>query len=340
MFVITGDAANDFLYTYKQYFDSVNAKVITVNKITDFQESFEKIFGFLSESTTNNENTSEDDLTKTIDNIERIKSSYQIGKTAEEEIFELLKFTFPKYVVEDTSKLSHSGDIHMHDLKNNILYMFEIKNKLTITAEDINKFERDIKTLYKTYKRVIGVLISLKCDIPIYGELSIQNDKVYITEKYINSECLKIIIDSYESILKQKKKNKNKIDYIISENIYTLLAKLNLEYHDIMENKEIYEKQIEFNNTSTANMTKLINSLNVRQEFITFIRKEFCKEDMIDENEKQQVENDLEIIRLSQYLTSMTKSKITKSSLLSEFPKLKNLIQKTKLEELISKYRN
>lgn len=285
----------------------------------------------------------DDKLDKLINLIEEkitTKTSYELGKVGETSVEDLLKQTFPKLEIQNVASIPHQGDVQMRDYKNDILFMFEIKNKQQINLADINKFKDDVKTLEKSNSHVVGIFISLVSNIPIYGEFNINNNLTYITNKYMNSECLKVIVDSYIYLLKQKLKIETNVQYTIPENVYTLLAKINSEYNDLNNELDILQKQVDYNKASTSSMLILIEKINIRKKFINYIKQEFLKLNITDPIEKKKVEEENEIDKFREYLKSISVWRITKRDLLSNFPNLKTLINENKLEVLIRKYRN
>lgn len=117
-----------------------------------------------------------------------------IGLIGEEDIVNNLNIDFPNMFVKHVSNISHQCDIHVEDPISNILYMIEVKNKLSITREDIDKFESDIDK--SGNKRTIGLFISLNCE-NIPGKISpinpfyIDTNKIYMIG--YNKEILSLI---------------------------------------------------------------------------------------------------------------------------------------------------
>lgn len=269
------------------------------------------------------------------------RSGYTIGKLGEDYIENMLRETFPKFSVENMAMIHHSGDIHMRDLKNDILYMFEIKNKRAINAADMDKFNDDIDGLKKTNKNVIGVMLSLRCHIPIYGHFSIDKNKVYLTENFINSECLRIVVDSYTTLLKGNAETKvEKTEFVIPENIYVLLARISSEYKDLEEQEAMLLEQLKMNEKSSAMATTMLHKTSLKKEFINFIRNEFSNIGCINEIDKRKIEEEMEVSKMKKWINETAKSKITKKGLIEEFPKLKRMISSATLTELLQRFKN
>lgn len=106
-----------------------------------------------------------------------------LGLIGEEDIVNNLNVDFPNMFVRHVSNISHQCDIHVEDPISNILYMIEVKNKISITKEDIDKFEFDVDK--SDNKRTIGLFISLNCE-NIPGKISqinpfnIDSNKIYM----------------------------------------------------------------------------------------------------------------------------------------------------------------
>lgn len=314
---------------------------------TSLNERETSIYSVDTENNTENNAENNERMEKKLDKLinlveEKIttKTSYELGKVGEMSVEDLLKQTFPKLEIQNVASIPHQGDVQMRDDKNDILFMFEIKNKQQINLADINKFKDDVKTLEKSNTHVVGIFISLVSNIPIYGEFNINNNLTYITNKYMNSECLKVIVDSYIYLLKQKSKIETNVQYTIPENVYTLLAKINSEYNDLNNELEILQKQVDYNKASTSSMLILIEKINIRKKFINYIKQEFLKLNIIDPIEEKKVEEENEIDKFREYLKARSIRKITKRDLLSEFPNLKTLIMDNKMDVLIREYRN
>lgn len=85
-----------------------------------------------------------------------------LGAIGEEDIVQSLNTDFPNMFVSHVSNIPHQCDIHIEDPASNILYMIEVKNKVSISKEDIIKFESDVDI--SPNKRTIGLFISINCD--------------------------------------------------------------------------------------------------------------------------------------------------------------------------------
>ena len=125
-------------------------------------------------------------------------SSQHLGVIGENHIYEILCSL--NYNPINTSKIAHVGDIHLKF--DNFILMFEIKNKLKITKDDITKFKSDIETLKQTHGNVCGCFISLCERLPFkfnIHETYMTNPNKYILQTYI--ESLKLIFQSNNNLI-------------------------------------------------------------------------------------------------------------------------------------------
>lgn len=262
-------------------------------------------------------------------------NSQKLGVIGEQTIYDRLRKLFPKLIVESTGKNAHVADIHMTDEKYNIKYVFEIKNKTSLTAEDLNKFERDLLTMKNDKYRIVGIFISLRCTIPRYGNCNIQRDKCYLSEEFTSDENIKLIVEMYKVILKPLPRQEP-VEYIIPENIKQLLYQLKSEYKTLSNQKDMYLQQIQFNNQSNENMHKLLSKLELQKHFINFINQEF--KDIEDEDTVQETIKDIEEEKLRSYIKATAKSNIRKSDLIEMFPRITKL-KTMLLKDIIAEYK-
>jgi len=269
-----------------------------------------------------------------------MKSSAYLGEEGEDKIFKWLQELYPKHETIRTGREPHVCDIHSTDYKNNIRFIFEIKNKLYINQEDLNKFNRDLTGIRESDPKIrnVGIFVSLHCPIQKYGNMSIGKNECYLSDNYVTKECLKLIIETYKTLItstdENKKSEKNNFD--VPANVFHLLAELRREYLNNKKARDVYLQQIEMNNKSTNMMTELVAKTNIQQEFINFINNEF-KEILTDEMISATLEEDKEK-KLREYLKTKPKSMIKKGVLLEEFPDIPDLKTMT-LSAIIEKYK-
>ena len=187
-------------------------------------------------------------------------SSYNLGRIGEQAVLAIIEKVRPAFDSNLVSATGHVADIHSIDYKNNIKYVFEIKYKLKITKEDVNKFVRDIENIQKSESlqyRVIGFFISLNSDvIPSIGNLSISRDKIYITRNYFSENMLNLIfqfVETYISIYNEiPESNTTHVKYELSSNVLELLVKLRSEYASLTKEMELYT-QMKINTEQNLN---------------------------------------------------------------------------------------
>lgn len=281
-------------------------------------------------------------LQQVLDNQNKTLKSQELGVKGEEEIFEIIKSSFPDYENLLVSKISHISDIHSIDRKNKLLYVYEIKNKSYITSDDLTKFNKDLQTVREKFVdlKAIGIFISIHSPIPRIGNLSIKLDKCYLTKEYVNAECIKLIVNMYSNILSKTDKSdipKNK--YIIPNEVYRLISELKSQYSILNANKEIYENQIKMNDKSTGFMHELLAKTKIQLSFIEFLNQEFESDlSLTNEVEKNNSKiNKLEEERLENYIKSTNKKQIRKNKLLELFPNI-DWIKTSTLNQIIDKY--
>ena len=103
-------------------------------------------------------------------------NNYVKGNIGESIIMEALRNIYSSHLIEDTSKQSHVGDIHITNLKDNSIIMIESKYKQTITNNDVEKFYSDIEHLHEINKNIsCAIFVSiLSKNIPGVGEFNIE----------------------------------------------------------------------------------------------------------------------------------------------------------------------
>lgn len=103
-------------------------------------------------------------------------TSTQIGQEGETMVLSVLKKYMPSWNFEDTAKTTACGDINMSHPQKTYTILIEVKNKQTVTKEDMEKFRRD---LYAQQQNGVagGIFVSLRTtNIPGYGGFSVSMD--------------------------------------------------------------------------------------------------------------------------------------------------------------------
>ena len=272
-----------------------------------------------------------------------IKSSYDLGVIGEEQVYNSICEWFDEFENIVVSKSPYLCDIHSIDRNNNILYAYEIKNKSTITIDDLRKFERDLNNIQEQNisLKVIGLFISLNSNIPRHGKFDITKTKCYITKSYFTKEILQIIEKTYKEVLTQISENENngKIEYIVPENVYKLLTNLKCNYQDLIDSKKIIEDQINFNSKSNENMEKLRLKMNAQIELINFINKEFVDTKILDNETVENIKIEDEKTKLTNYLNTTSPSRVTKKTLIEMCPLLKSELVTMTMNKIFEKYK-
>lgn len=264
-------------------------------------------------------------------------SSYALGKMGEGEIFEMLRKTFPRFETILTNDVAHSGDIQMHDPINDVTYLIEVKNKQSLTSNDISKFEDDISRLKQSTPRTIGVFLSLNSPIPKYGEMAVDLNHIYLSRNYVSPECIELAIDMFGKLLSPSIEGGNnqpekEVQYEIPKNVYTLVGQLQLQYYSLQRDKEDCELQIDQNGKSTQRMITMLARIQLKLEFITMLNREFKTVT------KQQDVNmlDIEETKLRKYIELHSHPK--KKDLIDNFPLLATRLQALTLKNILMKY--
>lgn len=251
--------------------------------------------------------------------------SRNLGIDGELVMLDRLKELFPKFEVKLVSDISHSCDIHMISDIHKFIFAFEIKNKLSVTNEDVSKFENDLRYLSNHFNeyRIIGIFISLHSNIPKYGKFFIDTSLCYLSKEFTSDSCIQLIVKSYLTVHSSKVESpRQKIQYEIPRNVFTLLSELKFQYSLNNSNIEIYRKQIEINKQSTSSMYELIARTEVQRNLINFINKEFEEIDNPDTSQNKQIADEQ---KLKEYLRNKTRKSIKKSELKELFPFISSL---------------
>ena len=270
-------------------------------------------------------------------------SSYNLGKFGEQAVLSIIEKVRPAFDSNLVSATGHVADVHSIDYKNNIKYVFEIKYKLKITKEDVNKFVRDIENIQKSESlqyRVIGFFISLNSDvIPSIGNLSISRDKIYITRNYFSENMLNLIfqfVETYISIYNEiPESNTTHVKYELSSNVLELLVKLRSEYASLTKEMELYT-QMKINTEQNLNsIYELMSKVTLKEQFIRFINNEFS--DVLPEIKEDISSN--EEYKLREYIQSHKKKSIKKRDLLKLFPTMMTKLSSMTLNDILAEYK-
>ena len=278
-----------------------------------------------------------DEINEITDLDDLMQAPPMIGDEGEEFVYELITQSFPTFENIIVSSTAHVADIHSKDLSNNVLYVYEVKNKKHLTAEDVDKFGRDLEEMKKQEPnlKVIGIFVSLLCPIPKIGYLSIDFDRCFLSENYVNTNCLSLVVSMYSRIFSRIEKPTERVNYEVPVAVYKLLSELRNQYTDLVNNKQMYEEQIQMNKKSTAFMHELLAKTNVQISFVNYINNEFG--DLLETQDAQENLRNIDEDKLCEYIKSTPRSKITKKHILDTFPSITRL-KTMKLADIITAY--
>lgn len=312
---------------------NLNSELTTHNKYMKLVNEEQKI-------------TSNDEVkTQKPDSTSMHYSSYELGRIGESDVLKIIEKIRPAFDTKLVSSTGHFADIHSIDLNNNIKYIFEIKHKISVTKDDVSKFEHDmenIQNLDHSPNKIFGIFISLNSNtIPSIGNMAISRNKIYLTRNYYSESILDLIfrlIETYFGVLNNindaETKTKN-IKYEISPNVLELLVKLRSEYATLTREMEIYTNMKNNTEQNLISIQELIGKLILKEQFIKFINNEFA--DILPELNDDLVSN--EENKMKEYIQLHAKKSIKKKDLLSLFPTMRTKIASMKLEDLITEYK-
>ena len=320
----------------------------SINKTIDVQKNDGDVFTHKSvndKKETYNTSSKENQSNLTISRKTQNQTSYDIGAMGEQEVLEMIKTIRPKFETTLVSSTGHVADIHSIDHNHHIKYIFEIKHKQHITKDDVNKFKDDVRSMQQseTLNTIIGVFISLNSDtIPLIGNILITKSTIYLTKKYFTVESLSILfkmIETYFACIGTKNKTeqkRNKVTYVIPDNVLGLLVRLQTEYASLNKEKNILVAMKESTEQNANHIQNLLGNIVLKQEFISFINNEF--KDILP----HAVDNITmsEETRLREYLRKTAKSNVKKRDLLTMFPTMQTKLSAMHLPDILKEYTN
>lgn len=183
------------------------------------------------------------------------------GSLGEQSVMNVIKndMRYADAKVLDTSGQTASGDFHMHWDK--LKCMFEIKNKKTLTLEDMNKFERDVKESSSVIN--CAIFVSLKTDMfPNRSREIIQLDMInnipviytYLSDPiqiHYSIICIRNILNSSNNNDEQTQK---------------LLAYFQRYTKDVCYYYSFFTKQLKQKQNEIRNIQKEISKLGILDE--------------------------------------------------------------------------
>lgn len=121
------------------------------------------------------------------------------GLSFEKKVLEFFRENYRRMEILSMTHTNSSGDIHITDDDTKTFYLIELKNKTTITKEDIQKFQNDCEKIFETKNNYhkVGIFISSVCNIPRHGELDLVQENgmtfYYMAKEYITKQIFDII---------------------------------------------------------------------------------------------------------------------------------------------------
>ena len=206
------------------------------------------------------------------------KSSYQLGIEGEADIAQLIAQVAPKFEIVNTSKIAHSGDLHVFDTKHKIEYLVECKNKQTIDRKgDIDKFisdvegERTKQTTSDGYT-VVGIFFAIRNDkIPTIGEYAFTNNMIYLSKQFINKEVLRIIFSMFKFYITLQPISKHNDGHELSPETRKMLNCLKSECQKFEEEKNTYNKMLKNANAIVSDIQGLNKNITIKETIIRMI---------------------------------------------------------------------
>ena len=234
-----------------------------------------------------------DEINNTLKPIVRFysKSTEEKGTAGEKFIYNILT-TSERYVgaiVEDTSGLAKHSDL-LFKWKQ-MKCIIEVKNKVTLRREDIEKFERDIDASVISSNINCAMFISLQTDIfPSRSRNIVQFD--YYNNILVSYLYLSSISDIHYAICCM---DKLILSVTTNDEQTTKLIKHFTNYHALVTStKTFYEKQIVSKNKEISQLTKLIRQLDNENKLITFDYSTFIKSDDVETETEIETETEVE----------------------------------------------
>ena len=242
--------------------------------------------------------------TYNINNITENKLSQNKGQSGEMIVYEILIEKFRDYIIENTAKIPHSGDIQVTIPKNNNKIIVEVKNyNKTVDQGEIDKLKFDMKFNYINY----GILVSLNSGIvgkkrfefetfyyesnyyyilyvPYAMHKIMPNKKNIIIHNYYEESIINlsikmefslcIMVNLQKSIIKND--NSNFRHYNLDENVNKIISELQKIYDEFIlvkqsnvKMEENIKKSLEINSITIRDFennikNKINNLLNLR----------------------------------------------------------------------------
>ena len=256
-------------------------------------------------------------------------TSQHLGVIGEKYVLDLLHQIRPKNETLLVSTMSHVADLHSIDQIHNLFWMIEVKNKSTLTTEDVNKFKRDLARITQQQAnnklKVIGLFLSLRStSIPKIGDLFISGNEIYLSKSYFTNESLKIVfnfVEQYQTFFDASNSESIQGEQrtILSGETLELFALLNTEYQHLARDLELYDSMRSNCSTNLQHIEELTISARMKQRLIYCLNRQISNsDDVIDKTaEDIQYNSFIEFVK-----TQKRKSNIQKQIIIQQFPAL------------------
>jgi hypothetical protein len=190
-------------------------------------------------------------------------SNEEKGTAGEQTVMNILME--PKYEsakVFDTSGEAACGDIHFH--WNDLRCLIEVKNKKTITLEDMKKFERDVRNCKESNKNINCAIFVSLCSGQYPGrsretiQLDMINNVPVIYTYIANLDMLHYSIMCLNNLVKNTKTD--------SHTMETLMSYYNGYAKHVGKSITYFSKLIKSHETNIKSLKKEINQLTILDE--------------------------------------------------------------------------
>lgn len=203
-----------------------------------------------------------------------VNTSVELGQIGERDILQLLTTCFPSDIISDMTHIPHSTDIILET--KDIVFAFECKNKLTITKEDVTKFNNDLKVLRTRYALpVIGVFMSIQANVRIpykdFIDCDKDNESIYLTSDYISKENIQTLVKILPTLWKT---HVDTIEYQFTPELLVFINAINEEYRSLDAEYSKYKSAIDTIINSTSTLQDLLIGTKRKMRFVNTIRQQ------------------------------------------------------------------
>lgn len=208
----------DMLKSYKNVLQSYTPSSNTIQS-----ESYHKQIEELKEIHKQELDDQRDSLLSRLDPIANLCSPNVVkkGQIGEGLVRHIITEAFPECIIQDVSKGGHCADIRV--IIDNVRFMIEVKNKATVTLDDVNKFKRDVFENTECIDCALFISI-VSPSIPGIGTFDIVMDGKLMVYMYMtNANMVKYTMNMMKKICISPTRPK-------SDHLKDLMTKT---YHDI-----------------------------------------------------------------------------------------------------------